>query len=125
MTAQVLIVEDDDILRKHLARLFAREGYTVVTAASRGEALAQLGRARFEVLLLDVMLPDGDGLDLLAQIREHAPRQIVVMTACDTPENQRRADLLNVGDVLPKPIDLLRLLQTIRGRRPPRSPAAG
>lgn len=110
----MLIVEDGAVLRKHLARLFAREGYAVTTAGSCAEALAQLERAYFDVLLLDLALPDGDGLDLLAGLRERQPRQTLLMTACCTPENERRAGLLNVSGVLRKPLDLPRLISAVR-----------
>ena len=101
------------MLRKHLARLFVREGYEVATAGSRAEALDQLGRGPFEALLLDVMLPDGDGLELLAELGEQQPRQTVVMTAFSTPENERRAHQLNVCHLLRKPLDLLQLIGAV------------
>ncbi len=114
---RVLIVEDAAVLRKHLARLFAREGYTVTTAASCAEALAQLHRTRFDVLLLDLALPDGDGLDLLAGLRERQPRQTLLMTASCTPEKERRAGQLNVS-VLRKPLDLVFLIAAVRSGAP-------
>lgn len=114
MGGRILIVEDEAVLRKVLARLFVREGYEVATAGSRAEALDQLGRGPFEALLLDVTLPDGDGLDLLAELGEHQPRQTVVMTAFSTPENELRAHHLNVCHILRKPLDLLQLIGAVR-----------
>lgn len=61
----VLIVEDETSLRKHLARLLVQSGFEVVTAATRAEAEARLAERYFAAMLLDVGLPDGDGLDLL------------------------------------------------------------
>lgn len=110
MGGRVLIVEDEMVLRKHLARVFAREGYEVATAGSCAEALDHLGRGRFEALLLDVMLPDGDGLDMLGNLRAQQPQRIVVMTAYCTPEKDLRARQLNVCHVLRKPVDLLQLV---------------
>ena len=116
---RILIVEDDAVLRKHLGRLFAREGYEVTTAASRADARIKLDRTSFEVLLLDVMLPDGDGLELLADVSvRQRPPQIVVMTAFATPEGELRARSLNVCRVLPKPLDLMELLRAVRRRTP-------
>jgi two-component system, NtrC family, response regulator PilR len=113
VTSRILIVEDEAVLRKHLARLFVREGYEVATAGSCAEALDQLGQGSFEALLLDVMLPDGDGLDLLADLGEQQPRRTVLMTAFSTPEKEQRAQQLNVCRVLRKPLDLLQLVGTI------------
>lgn len=111
---RILIVEDEVVLRKNLARLFVREGYEVVTVGSRAEALVTLRHGSFEALLLDLMLPDGDGLDLLVELGEHQPRQTVVMTACSTPERELRARQLNVCQVLRKPLDLLQLIVALR-----------
>lgn len=117
VTRRVLIVEDAAVLRKHLARLFAREGYMVTTAANCAEALAQLNRTHFDVLLLDLALPDGDGLDLLAGLRDRQPLQTLVMTASCTPEKERRAGQLKVS-VLRKPLDLVLLIDAVRSGAP-------
>ena len=115
MPDRILIVEDEAVLCKHLARLFAREGYEVTTASSRADARAELDRAPFEALLLDLMLPDGDGLDLLAEVgAQRRPPQTVVMTAFATPENELRARGLNICRVLRKPLDLLELIGAVR-----------
>lgn len=110
------------VLRKHLARLFMREGYSVSTAACRVDAADQLAQASFDVLLLDVQLPDGNGLDLLADLdTDRRPGLAVVMSAVSGDENDLRAQRLNVRRLLRKPLDLLQLLDTVRGA----SPAAG
>ena len=115
MGIRILIVEDDTVLRKHLARLFLREGYTVSTAANRAAALEQLAGAPFDVLLLDVKLPDGDGLDLLAELSaERRPGLAVAMSAFSTAEHERHAERLNVCRLVRKPLDLLQLLDTVR-----------
>ncbi len=116
MGQRVLIVEDEPVLRKHLERLLIREGYVVTAVGSRAEALQHLARGRFETLLLDVKLPDGDGLDLLAELRERSrPQHTVVMTASYSSENEARAYQLNVRLMLRKPLDLRQLVSAVRG----------
>jgi DNA-binding response OmpR family regulator len=111
MSRRMLIVDDEAVLRKHLARLFAQRGYEVSTAGSCAEALEALDRFVVETLLLDVKLPDGDGLVLLAQIGEHRrPRHTILMTAFCSAETELRARELNVRHVLRKPLDLVHLL---------------
>jgi len=111
VTVRILIVEDEAVLRKNLARLFLREGYEVTTASNRAEALGELSRARFGALLLDVKLPDGDGLELLAALGpSQRPPRTFVMTASSTPETETRAKDLHVQRLLRKPLDLTRLL---------------
>ncbi len=123
MGKKVLIVEDEVVLRKHLARLLVRQGYEVATAASRAEALDELGRGSFEALLLDVRLPDGDGLDLLAGLgEEQRPPHTVVMTAHSTPEHEELAGRLHVSRFLHKPFDLYQFHQfigAVRQQLPP------
>jgi DNA-binding response OmpR family regulator len=112
----LLVLEDDPVLRKHLVRLLAREGFRVVSAASCAEALLQLAQTRFDIILLDVMLPDGSGLDLLAGLSQaERPLHALVMTAQATPENEAHARWLAVRCLLPKPLDLQDLLDAVRG----------
>jgi len=116
VTVRILIVEDEAVLRKNLARLFLREGYEVTTASSRAEALGELSRVRFETLLLDIRLPDGDGLELLAALGAwQRPPQTFVMTAISTPETETRAKGLHVQRLLRKPLDLTQLLGIVGG----------
>jgi CheY-like chemotaxis protein len=116
---RILIVEDDAVLRKHLARLFLREGYAVSTAACRAEATGHLAQAPFDVLLLDLQLPDGNGLDLLANLAtDRRPELAVVMSAFCGDDNDLRAQRLNVRRLLRKPLDLVQLLDAVRGVSP-------
>ena len=70
---RLLIVDDDEALRETLARRFARSGMAVTTAESGEEALAKIGRAAFDVALLDLHLPGMSGIDLLARLKEQQP----------------------------------------------------
>jgi DNA-binding response OmpR family regulator len=113
---RLLIVEDEHVLRKHLVRLFVREGFEVASAGTRAEAVEMLAAGGFSGLLLDVCLPDGDGLDLLGELREeHRPALTIVMTAFSTPQNDARAADLRVQRVLRKPVDLRQILAAVRG----------
>ena len=117
--SRILIVEDDAVLRKHLARLFVREGYEVHIAENCAMARRQLLGNQFDTLLLDVALPDGSGLDLLAEVGERQrPQQTLVMTAFTAPENEALAQQLNVCCLLRKPLDLMRLVDLVRGNWP-------
>ena len=116
MVGRLLIVEDEAVLRKHLGRLFEREGYEVVSAGSIAEAMERLATDRFDALLLDIMLPDGDGLDVLAALDPcQRPHRTMVMTAFSTPENEARAHDLRVDRLLRKPLDLLQVVDVVRG----------
>jgi len=112
VSRRVLIVEDEPILRKHLARALARAGFTVETAATRAEAAAHLQRTAYDALLLDVKLPDGDGLELLASLdAAHRPPHTVVMTAYSSSDNDARAAHLQIEPLLRKPVDVPEVVQ--------------
>lgn len=96
----LLIVEDESVLSRCLARHFEAEGVDVVVAESLSEARTVVGGDRFDACLLDVGLPDGDGLSLLPAI---GVERSVVITA--NPDSRRLASA-GVRYLLPKPLDL-------------------
>ncbi|HPG26826.1 MAG: response regulator [Spirochaetaceae bacterium] len=98
--SSLLIVEDERILSGCLARHFSGRGLDVAVAGSLAEAREWLGRRCFDAFLLDVGLPDGDGLSLLDEV---SVDRSVVITA--NPDPERLADL-GVRFLVPKPIDL-------------------
>jgi DNA-binding NarL/FixJ family response regulator len=69
---RLLLIEDDQITRRSTTRLLVRDGHEVEEASTLREARELLGSSPFERTILDVTLPDGDGLDLLAWMRKHA-----------------------------------------------------
>ena len=71
----VLIVDDEAEIRESLESILREEGYLVTTAATAGEALELLRDAAYDVVLLDIWLPDRDGLDTLGEIRQHGVRE--------------------------------------------------
>ncbi|HKN72578.1 MAG TPA: response regulator, partial [Terriglobales bacterium] len=89
---RILIIDDEAEIRESLETLLQLEGYTVAVAGSGGEGLAQIGQRAFDVVLLDLALPDKNGMDVLSEIRLLHPQQAVIMiTAYGTVENAVRA----------------------------------
>jgi len=90
----VMVVEDDDLTREVLGRALAKQGWGVVEAASGRVALALLAEQQVELVLLDLMMPEMDGFELLESMRKHVALQtipVVVLTAKDlTPEDRAR-----------------------------------
>jgi DNA-binding response OmpR family regulator len=84
---RILVVDDDRSLRHVLDRLLESAGYEVTTAADGAGALALLGRRKFDLVLLDIGLPQVSGLEVLSRLRRKKTRpKVIVMTADDTPE---------------------------------------
>ncbi len=119
---RILIVDDDAAIRDGSSQALVRQGHEVLQAASGREALSFLDRSEFDLVFLDLKLPDINGLDLLRTIRERDPLvQIVMITAYGTIQNAVEAMRLGANDFLSKPFapDELRLVtdRVLRARR--------
>ncbi|WP_404339239.1 nitrogen regulation protein NR(I) [Sphingomonas sp. MMS12-HWE2-04] len=122
---RVLVVDDDSAIRTVVAAALKREGHSVTTAASAAEMARELARGIPDVLVTDVVLPDGNGLDLVAGLTEsHPDLPVIVFSAQNTLATAVRATEVGAFDYLPKPFDLNVLTQAVRsaiarGRRAP------
>lgn len=111
----VLIIDDEAAIRESLQTLLEMEGYNVTTAANGEEGLAKLGDRPFELVLLDLALPDRNGIELLAEIREQDQHLSVIMiTAYGTVENAVRAMQSGAANFIQKPWDNEKLLADVR-----------
>ena len=111
--SHVLIVDDEAEIRESLAAILSDEGYTVTTASTAGEGLELIRDADYDVVLLDVYLPDRDGLDALADIRGFEPSrvpEVIIISGHGTIEAAVRATKLGAYDFLEKPLSLERTL---------------
>src|SRR6266498_2653130 len=111
----VLIIDDEAAIRESLQTLLELEGYDVAAAADGEEGIAKLGDRPFDLVLLDLALPDRNGLDLLPEIRAIDPQLSVIMiTAYGTVEDAVRAMQSGASNFLQKPWDNEKLLADIR-----------
>ena len=104
----LLIVDDDDAIRETLAELGRDNGFTVALAASVKDALIQLERQVPDLVLTDVRLPGGSGMDIFKNVAT-ASAEVVVMTGHGTVDNAVQALRLGATDYLVKPICMERL----------------
>ncbi len=104
---RLLIVEDEHHLRRSLARFFLGRGFDVVEANCLAEAQEQLAEGPYQAALLDVALPDGNGLELLDELG--AERSIVITARPDPEQFERRG----VQQYLRKPLDLPHLAELV------------
>jgi two-component system nitrogen regulation response regulator NtrX len=128
----VLIVDDEADIRESLEAILSEEDYVITTAGTAAEALELLRDADYQAVLLDIWLPDGDGLDVLDQIRgdqsrgDHArtdarngsPRpgapEVIMISGHGTIEAAVRATKLGAYDFLEKPLSMDRTLLVLR-----------
>ena len=105
--ASILVVDDEPDLRTLYELTLLRAGYRVETAATVQEARQQLQAQRFDVVITDMRLPDGFGIELLQNLRDQQRRErCVVMTAYGSAENAVEALRCGAFDYLTKPVDL-------------------
>lgn len=111
----VLIIDDEAAIRESLETLLELEGYAVESASSSEEGLVHLGERPFDLVLLDLALPDRNGLDMLAEIHAHDPYLSVIMiTAYGTVENAVKAMQAGATNFVQKPWDNEKLLADVR-----------
>jgi len=125
---QVLLVDDDQRLAAMLTRWLAPRGVVVTARHTAASGLAALRSGRFDLLLLDLMLPDADGLDVCRELRQHHPLlPVLMLTARGDPTDRVIGLEVGADDYLPKPFEPLELHARIRAllRRVRRGPAVG
>ncbi|HEU4800425.1 MAG TPA: HD domain-containing phosphohydrolase [Gemmatimonadales bacterium] len=103
----ILVVDDEDAIRSALKRYLTGRGYEVVTAATGAEALEALERRKITGMLLDVMLPDASGIDLVPQVMQLEPAiALLILTAVNDATAAALCMQRGATDYLTKPIDL-------------------
>ena len=111
---RILVVEDEADLAVTYDRLLRREGFRVVTAASRGEGLKALESAPPALVIADLRLPDGDGLDILRAARARDPQvPVIVVTAFASRAARDAALASGASAFLSKPFPASALLRLV------------
>ena len=112
---QILLVEDDALLNKTLTYNLTSEGYHVVSAPDAETAVRLSGRAEYDLALLDISLPDGNGYDLCRLIKQEAPDTMVIfLTANDQENDQIHGYEAGAVDYITKPFSIGALQRKIR-----------
>ena len=114
---QILVVDDEAEIRTSLEEILREEGYDVRGAASAAEAMTLLQDAPYDVLLLDIWLPDRDGLEVLSDVREQPVNtrpEVVIISGHGTIETAVKATKLGAYDFLEKPLSLDRTLIVVK-----------
>ena len=112
---KILIVEDEPSLREIMYRALVQEHYVVETAATYADADAKVAGYSYDCILLDIMLPDGNGLRLLEHIKELRKREnVIIISARNSLEDKVLGLEQGADDYLPKPFHTAELLARIR-----------
>lgn len=112
---KILVVEDDDSLREIISRALRGEGYLVETASTFFDAEGKIAGFDYECILLDIMLPDGNGLRLLKHIKELGKNdRVIIISARDSLDDKIEGLDLGADDYLAKPFYMAELSARIK-----------
>lgn len=116
MTAQILVVDDDAAIRLVIGQALRREGHSVRMAATLAELDAALRNGIPDLLIADVVLPDGNGIERVeALLAQHPNLPVIILSALNTLATAVKATAAGAYDYLPKPFDLTVLARAVAG----------
>ncbi len=115
--SQVLVVDDEEDIRALISEILSDEGYGVTVAANAEEARSARGGEKFDLVLLDIWMPDTDGITLLREWSDAGDLTcpVVVMSGHGTVDTAVEATRLGAFDFVEKPLSLAKLLRTVEG----------
>lgn len=112
---KILIVEDEIELQKTIVQFLENEKFIVETASTYAEGLDKIISFDYDCILLDMMLPDGDGMDLLRELKlQHKKSSVVILSAKDSVDDKVEGLLVGADDYLAKPFHFSELLARIK-----------
>lgn len=114
MASRILLIEDDERLGKMVTDYLSEAGFRVTHSATGADAERKIKRETFDALVLDLMLPDTDGLDLCRRVRAESPIPVLMLTARGDPLDRIVGLELGADDYLPKPFEPRELLARLR-----------
>ena len=115
MTEKVLLVDDEEDFLEVLAERMSSRGIEVTTATSAAEAIRMAEKESFDAIIVDLMMPEMDGLEALKLIKEKKPEsQVILLTGHATLDKGIKAMKLGAIDFMEKPADLSQLTEKIK-----------
>jgi len=112
---KILIVDDDENIRKTMKTILEDEGYVVDLAATGNEAVEMTWKTAYNIALLDIRLPDMEGVELLKLIKDNVPRtRKIMVTGYPSMQNAISALNKNADAYLVKPVDIAKLLDKVK-----------
>jgi len=114
-TARILIVDDDENIRKVLTTILEDEGYIVESVGTARKAVARTGKKFYNLALIDVRLPDMEGIELLTRMKDTTPKmRKIIITGYPTLQNAVKAVNRGADAYVIKPFDVKKALRTIK-----------
>ena len=114
--AQILIVDDEDMVRLLIRRILEEKGYRVVTAADGNEGLAKLDQGGIDLVLLDINMPGLDGFQVLKLIRRRFNLPVIMLTGMDKGVALHNTLDIGADDFITKPFSPVELVARIKAK---------
>jgi len=115
MKANILILDDEESIRFSFHRFLTAEGHHVTTAASYSEALEKMDKKKFHLILADIVLGDGFGINILREVVHRILKtRVIIMTAYPSTETLQLSSRLDAADYLIKPLRQQGLLDAVK-----------
>lgn len=111
---KILLIEDDEDIVRGISYTLEKENFNIINANTMTEAIQKINSQEYNLILLDVMLPDGSGYDLCKKIREHSTVPIIFITACGEETDIIMGLDLGGDDYIVKPFKVGELISRIR-----------
>lgn len=116
MAPKILVVDDEKTIRDLFREYLGEEGFLVETASSGQAALELINKEKFDLLLIDLIMPEMDGLELLRQVREGGSgAAAAILTAYEVELDKAREEFLNITAFIPKGIPMAEISEKING----------
>jgi two-component system NtrC family response regulator len=113
--ARILVIDDDENITKVVAVILRDKGYNVDTARSGNEAVKKTQKNHYDLMLIDIKLPDMEGTEILAKIRDTTPKiRKVIVTGYPTLNNAVAAVNKGADAYIMKPFDVEKMLETVK-----------
>ena len=116
MAQRILVVEDELFTRRMLEDLLRHEGFVVATCGTFAEAVGEVNRRAYDLILLDLLLPDGDGLEACRIIRQRHRMPIVILSTKRQLEDRVAGLTLGADDYIAKPFEAAELVARVRAQ---------
>lgn len=121
--ARILVIDDDPQILKLYGKYLHREGHTIETASTGREGIRLLQESHYDVVITDIIMPDGDGFEVVMSLRKvlNRPKIIAVSGGSSRLNHEallKTAEVMSVDLILTKPIDFEQLVQSVRALSP-------
>ena len=114
MKVNILVIDNEESIRFSFSRFLAAEGHNVITAKGYQEALARMDETEFELILADIFLEDGWGIDILREVvQRNLKTRVIIMTAYPSTETAQNSFRLHAVGYLVKPLKQAMLLDSV------------